>query len=212
MTVHIVGERIPLARYVLYVLRNHKTSFPTFRRFMRLAGNILAVEVSRDLEWVEEEVETPLAAKAKEYRLAKHPLLVGILGASIPLLEGFLDVYSESPVGLFAARRRETREGVEIDVFYTRLPKSIDQPVVLVDPMLATGLTMLKAVEEVEKRGARRIVIASVIASREGVGRIEKSYPEIPIYSLALDPRLDDRFFIVPGLGDAGDRSLGVAP
>ncbi|MCE4612319.1 MAG: uracil phosphoribosyltransferase [Desulfurococcales archaeon] len=207
-----MGERVPLARYVLYVLRNQKTGYPTFRRYMRLAGNILAIEISRDLEWVEEEVETPLAAKAREYRLAKQPLLVGILGASIPLLEGFLDIYGESPIGLFAARRRETGEGVEIDVFYTRLPRTIDQPVVLVDPMLATGLTMLKAVEEVEERGARRIIIASVIASREGVERIEKAYPRVPIYSLALDPMLDDRFFIVPGLGDAGDRSLGVAP
>jgi uracil phosphoribosyltransferase len=161
---------------------------------------------------VEEEVETPLKAKAREYRLARRPLIVGILGASIPLLEGFLDVYSESPVGLFAARRREAGSRVEIDVFYTRLPKTIDSPVILVDPMLATGLTMLKAIEEVARRGAGRVIVASVIASREGVERIERSYPNVPIYSLALDPLLDDRFFIVPGLGDAGDRSLGVAP
>ena len=212
MVIHVVGEKLPLARHVLYVLRSRETSFPLFRRYMRLAGNILAIEVSRDLEWVEEEVETPLNARIAEYRLARPPLIVGILGASIPLLEGFIDIYSDSPVGLFAARRKETEAGVEIEVFYTRLPKRIDDPVILVDPMLATGLTMVKAIEEVNRRGARKVIIASVIASKEGVERVEGFYPEASIYSLALDPMLDHRFFIVPGLGDAGDRSLGVIP
>ena len=127
---------------------------------------------------------------------------------------GFREVYEGAGRGLLAARRVEEGGGVRVEVYYSRLPASIDPgtTVFVVDPMLATASTMRIAVGEVKARGARRVVVASVIASREGLLRLAEAHPDVPVYTLAVDPRLDDMFFIVPGLGDAGDRSLGVEP
>ncbi len=208
----VLGEEFPLARAVLRVLRDESTGYEEFRRFMRIAGTLLALSVSRDLSWSEAKVRTPLAAEAVELEPGRPLYLVGVLGASIPLLEGFLDVYQWARIALVAARRVEEGEGVEIKVSYLRLPKAFDGDVVVVDPMLATGKTAEAAVALAKERGAGRVVVASVISSRQGVEYLLSRHREVAIHTLALDPELDDRYFIVPGLGDAGDRALGVSP
>ena len=212
MTLVVIGDKLPIARGLLRVLRDKNTGVGEFRRAMRLAGVILALEVSRELEWVTEEVETPLGVRTSELRLRRNPLIIGVLGASLPLIEGFQEVYREAPVALVAAKRIESPGGVDVKVYYERMPGEWRGHAIVVDPMLATGLTVGKAIDSVLSRGASKVVVASVIASAPGVSYIESRFPGVSIYTLALDPALNDKYFIVPGLGDAGDRSLGVSP
>ncbi|GBF09404.1 uracil phosphoribosyltransferase [Aeropyrum pernix] len=210
--VRVIGGETPLARYVLRVLRDRTTGFPEFRRYVRIAGSILAVYIAGELGWVEEEVETPLGAKAKELAPAGPVYLVGILGASLPMVEGFASMMPEARIALVAARRVEEPGRLKIEVYYSRLPRRFDGPAVVLDPMLATGKTVAEAVRLARDRGASKVVIGSIIASRQGVEYISSLYGDTPIYTLALDPELDENYFIVPGLGDAGDRALGVEP
>ncbi|MCE4615765.1 MAG: uracil phosphoribosyltransferase [Aeropyrum sp.] len=210
--VHVVGGDTPLARYILRVLRDRKTGFEDFRRAMRIAGSILAVFASRELDWKPVEVETPLDVRAVELEPASPVYLVGVLGASIPLVEGFASAIPGSRIALVAARRLEEPGRISIEVYYSRLPKRFDGPAIIIDPMLATGKTVAEAVKLAKSRGAERVVVASVISSRPGVDSLRRLYPDVPIYTLALDPELDENYFIVPGLGDAGDRALGVEP
>ncbi|MCE4599535.1 MAG: uracil phosphoribosyltransferase [Desulfurococcales archaeon] len=212
MEVRILGESLPIARWILGVLRDKSTGVGDFRRFLKLAGIVLAVESSRELEWSEVEVTTPLEARAVELKPRIEPTIIGILGASLPMIDGFLEVYPGAPVGLVAARRREMPGRVEIDVYYHRLPDKIQGPAIIVDPMLATGKTTLHVIRDLKRRGASKIVVGVVIAAREGLSLINASEPDVVVYTLAVDPMLNDKFFIVPGLGDAGDRALGVSP
>lgn len=208
----IVGSESPLSRYVLRILRDRSTGFEEFRRGMRIAGSILAVFIARELKWKEIDVETPLGVKARELEPSDPVYVVGVLGASIPMVEGFSSMIPSSRIALVAARRVEEPGKVSIEVYYTRMPRRFDGPAVILDPMLATGKTVAEAIKIVKSRGASKVVVGSVIASKPGVEYIRGLYSDVAIYSLALDPELDENFFIVPGLGDAGDRALGVEP
>jgi len=208
--VHIVSERIPLARWVLRMLRSRDTEVKSFRSAMRLAGLILALETSRELEWEPVEVETPLEVKTQEYELRSQPLLIGVLGASIYMLEGFQQVYEEAPVALIAAKRFEKPGGVEVKIYYERMPEKWLGPSIVVDPMLATGKTIDVVVTRAKKAGSSKVVVASIIASIPGLRYIAEKHPDVPVYTLTVDPGLNHKYFIVPGLGDAGDRALGV--
>ncbi len=208
----VVGEENPLARWILRWLRDEKTGPRDFRVWMKKAGMLLAVYTSMEIDWLETRVKTPLDVEAVELEPARKPLIVGILGASLPLVEGFEELYPGSPIGLVAARRFEDKDGVVVKVYYERLPEKIKSPVIIVDPMLATGYTIAGVAELLVRRGANRVVAASVIASKPGVSYLHSKGIVDMVVTLALDPYLNDRFFIVPGLGDAGDRSLGVEP
>ena len=209
-TVYVVSERLPLARSILRTLRDKGTATRSFRSSMRLAGLILAMEISRELEWKPVTVETPLGVSVEEYELSSQPLLVGILGASIYMLEGFQAVYEGAPVALIAAKRVEKPGDVEVHVYYERLPERWSGVAIVVDPMLATGKTIELAVRKTKEIGSSKVVVASIIASIPGLRYLASKHPDVPVYTLAVDPELNDRFFIVPGLGDAGDRALGV--
>ncbi len=206
--VYVVGREIPAARFILRVLRDKATGSEVFRAYLRQAGRLLAFQVSKELSWKEARVETPLG-EAVELEPAGPVDVIGVLGASIPMVEGFVDVLPFARVGLIAARRIEREGGVTVEISYVRLPDKITTAVI-VDPMLATGSTAREAVKIAKERGASRVVIASVIAAEEGVRNVSDAYPDVTIYTLALDPKLNDKFFIVPGLGDAGDRALGT--
>ena len=147
-----------------------------------------------------------------ELDLGAQPLLVGVLGASLHLLEGVEYAYPGAPIALVAARRAEEPGGVRVDVFYKRLPRRHEGPALIVDPMLATGYTMAAAARLARDAGAAPVVALSVIASRPGLSYLAQTGLVDAVYTLAVDDQLDHRFFIVPGLGDAGDRSLGVTP
>lgn len=212
MKLVVVSERVPLARWILLHLRSKETGTREFREWMRRAGALLAAHISSELEWVEKRVTTPLEAEAVELEPRNPPLLVGVLGASLPLLEGFETLYPGAPIGLVAARRVEEGDSVDIRVYYERLPSRHEGPVVIIDPMLATGYTVGAVVDLLRERGMGPLIVAAVIASRPGITYLESLGGVTAVYTLALDPLLDSRFFIVPGLGDAGDRSLGVTP
>lgn len=209
--VHVVGDEIPYARWLLSRLRDRSTGYAEFRRYMRDAGRLLAIVSSRELEWVKVRVETPLGV-AEELDLASQPLVVGVLGAAMPLVEGFVDVYPGARVGLVAARRVEEEGSVRVELYYRRLPRTYAGVAVVLDPMLATGKTLDRVVEEVKRVGAGKVIVGSVIASRPGLSYLLNRHGDVSVYTLAVDPDLDSRFFIVPGLGDAGDRALGVSP
>ena len=211
MRVRVLGEEMPVARMVLARLRDESTGLVEFRRNLRLAGTMLAISISRELDWETVKVKTPLGV-AEELRLVKPPLLVAVLGAGVVMAEGFLDVYEDAPLGLVAAKRVEEPGRVSVNVFYRRLPGKVGGPTVIIDPMLATGYTIDAVASDLKERGAKRIIIASVIASRDGIMYLAERHPEAVLYTLTVDPKLNDEFFIVPGLGDAGDRSLGVEP
>jgi uracil phosphoribosyltransferase len=208
--IHVVAERLPIARWILRVLRDERTSVGEFRRAMTLAGILLAIESSRELSWKPITVRTPLGVETVELELERKPLLIGILGASLHMLEGFQQVYPDAPIALIAAKRRETSRGVEVDVYYERLPGEWSGPAIVVDPMLATGTTVGLAISKAKRMGSSKIIVASVIASTQGLRYIVENHQDVAVYTLAVDPELNNRYFIVPGLGDAGDRVLGV--
>lgn len=212
MKVWVIGETTPIARWILRNLRDKGTPPESFKTWMWRAGLLLASHVSRELAWREVKVTTPLGVDAAEYEPAVEPLLVGVLGASLPLLEGFSTLYPGAPVGLVAARRLEGEGRVEIKIYYERLPAAYKGPAVIVDPMLATGYTIGAVARHLMERGVEKIIAATVIASRAGISYLESNRIVDAVYTLAVDPALNENFFIVPGLGDAGDRSLGVAP
>ncbi len=213
MLVRALSAENPLASWILRVLRDEGTPSPTFRRYLRLAGILLATEAAKFLRWRSVNVKTPLGAKIKELEPESKPLIVSILGAAVPLAEGMLEIFEDSPLGLVAARRIEEDDDIRIEVYYERLPRDLKGvPVIVTDPMLATGLTVSKVVEILKSRGASQIIVTTVIAAREGLRRVAENHENIIVITLAIDPKLNDRFFIVPGLGDAGDRALGVKP
>lgn len=209
--VTVIGDLNPLARVVLRVLRDRDTGYEDFRRYMRIAGALLATySLPSVARFRDVEVVTPLDSRARELKPEGPLYVIGVLGAAIPLLEGFIDVAPWARVGLVAARRIEEGGRVMTEVFYVRLPKRLDGPAIVVDPMLATGGTVRAALRVAAERGAERLAVASVIAAKPGIEAVRREFPEADIYTLAVDPELDHRYFIVPGLGDAGDRALGA--
>ena len=209
MTLYVISREEPYASLVLRHLRDRETPPPVFRAWLRRAGALLAAKIARVLPLRTVRVATPLG-EAVEAELEAQPLVVSVLGAGQFLAEGILDLYPEAPLGFVAARRVEEGDAVSVSVTYERLPGEWRGPAIVADPMLATGVTLAAVIGRVARIGAGPIAIASVIAVPEGVKRLEKEWPGVDIFTLALDRGLNSRFFIVPGLGDAGDRSLGV--
>jgi len=212
MIVRVVSAENPAASWLLRILRDEGTRVREFREAMRRAGLLLGFEVAKFLEWRRVKVRTPLGEDTYEVEPAENPLVVAILGASLPLAEGILEVYPGAPLGLVSARRIEEGEELRVEVNYVRLPREWEGPVVVADPMLATGMTIERVIDEVKARGASRVLVATVIAAVDGIRRVASKHDDVIVVALAVDPRLDDRYFIRPGLGDAGDRGLGVVP
>ena len=198
----------PLTKYFLTILRNKRTSPPLFRDIMRKTGFILAYEISRELNWEEIIVETPLS-KTKGVKPSSSIWIIAILGAGIPLAQGIHEAFPWAGLGFIAARRFEEGRNIRVEVYYERIPTDLSRSVVIIaDPMLATGNTMAKVLEIIRIRGSKKVIIASIVASKYGIEKILKLFNDVKIYVLTIDPKLDDRAFIVPGLGDAGDRAL----
>ncbi|OYT39281.1 MAG: uracil phosphoribosyltransferase [Desulfurococcales archaeon ex4484_58] len=206
---NVIVVENPLAKYYLTILRDRNTSPKLFREYVRKLGFILGYEASRYIKWKNTFVETPLA-RAEGIKPIKPVIVVGILGASIPLIQGIWDAIPWAGLGLVAARRIESEYEVEIEVYYERLPDDLSPYTVLIaDPMLATGKTIVNTIELLKKRNAKEIVVLTIIASKYGVEYVHGREKNVPIITITIDPFLNDRFFIVPGLGDAGDRGLG---
>ena len=199
----------PLVQHKLTELRRKETVSPVFRRTLREISFLLAYEATRDLGLTTTPIETPLVAVDAPTLGERWPVLVSILRAGNALLDGMMELMPESPVGHIGLYREpETLVAVE---YYCKLPEPLaGRRVVVVDPMLATGNSAVAAVGRIKENGADDIKFVSLLAAPEGIEQFRASHPDVDIYTAAIDERLDEHGYIVPGLGDAGDRIFGT--
>lgn len=199
----------PLIEHKLTLMRQKETSTASFRRLLTEISALLAYEVLRDLDLEEVDIETPVTAMKARRLAGKKLCFVSVLRAGDGLLQGLLDLVPAARVGhLGLYRDHETLEPVS---YYNKLPDAMHERVaIVVDPMLATGGSGAAAVEEVKKAGATDIRFLALVAAPEGVETFHKAHPDVPIFTAALDSHLNEKGYIVPGLGDAGDRLFGT--
>ncbi len=199
----------PLVRHKLTLMRRKDTSTPDFRRLMREIGALLAYEVTRDLPLVDREIETPVAAMRAQVLAGKEVCLVSILRAGSGILDGMLELLPSARVGHIGLYRDpQTLVAVE---YYYKVPQDLrDRMVIVVDPMLATGNSAVAAVQRLKDSGAGAIKFVCVVAAPEGVAAFNEAHPDVAVFTAAVDERLNDHGYIVPGLGDAGDRLYGT--
>lgn len=181
-----------------------------FRRNMQRLGEILAYHISGTLQYEASSVQTPLAL-ADAYLLAEQPVLATVLRAGLPFHQGFLNYFDQSPSAFVAAYRVEDSHELKVHVEYVATPSLEGRTLILVDPMLATGQSLALTYRAMLKYGKpRQVHIAAIIASPEGVAHLRREVPEATLWLAALDEKLNERAYIVPGLGDAGDLAYGA--
>lgn len=198
----------PLIKRDMTILRDKTTSTEFFRSAVKRISNILAVEIAKSFNLKELEIETPLE-KTKGYKIDQEIVLIPILRAGLGMVSGFIEVIPEAKVGHIGLQRDEnTLRPVE---YYYKTPKDISNAfVILLDPMLATGGSASEAVNYLKKKGAKQIVFSCLVAAPEGLKNFIENHPDIKIYGAALDRQLNEKGYILPGLGDAGDRTFGT--
>ena len=199
----------PLIQHKLSYLRDRETSHRPFRALMYQMAGLMVYEATRTLPTKAVEVATPLEATTGR-RLAARVTVVPVLRAGLGMAEGVLEMMPEARVGhLGLARDEETLQPV---TYLKKLPRDVNAgPCVLVDPMLATGGSALAALRILRDAGVRDLRMLSIVAAPEGITRLHAEFPDVPIYAAAIDRRLNERGYILPGLGDAGDRLYGTA-
>jgi uracil phosphoribosyltransferase len=219
--VHVLGDRMttdhpnltvvahPLIQHKLSLMRDKGCSTSSFRRLMREVAMLLAYEISDDLPLTTKPVETPLAEIDAPVLAGKKPALISILRAGNGLLDGVLELIPSARVGYIGLYRDEkTHQPVQ---YYYKVPADLDERrVIVLDPMLATGNSSAAAVTLLKASGARDIRFLCLLAAPEGVRRMAEAHPDVPVHTAALDRRLNEAAYIVPGLGDAGDRLFGT--
>ncbi len=198
----------PLIQTKLTMLRDTNTDNCLFRSLLNEIASLMVYEIFRDFDTVEIEVTTPIE-KTIGYRLAKEITLVPILRAGLGMIGGIQNLIPRSRVGHIGLYRdKNSLEAVE---YYTKLPPNIvDTKVILIDPMLATGGSASNALTLIKSKGVTDIRFVCLVAAPEGIKRITTDHPEVPIFTAALDRELNDHAYILPGLGDAGDRIYGT--
>ena len=201
--------RHPLIEHKLTLMRDKEASTVKFRTLLREISMLLAYEVLRDLELEEVDIETPVAPMKARKLAGKKLCFVSVLRAGDGLLQGLLDLIPGARVGhLGMYRDHETLQPVS---YYKKLPENMeDRVAIVVDPMLATGGSGAAAVTEIKRAGATEIRFLALVAAPEGVETFVAEHPDVPIFTAALDSHLNDLGYIVPGLGDAGDRLFGT--
>ncbi|EHI70200.1 uracil phosphoribosyltransferase [Streptococcus ictaluri] len=199
----------PLIQHKLSILRRQDTSTKDFRELVNEIAMLMGYEVSRDLPVEDVEIQTPVAKTVQKQLAGKKLAIVPILRAGIGMVDGFLSLVPAAKVGHIGMYRdEETLEPVE---YLVKLPEDIDQrQIFLVDPMLATGGSAILAIDSLKKRGSANIKFICLVAAPEGVEKLQEAHPDIDIFTAALDEQLNDHGYIVPGLGDAGDRLFGT--
>ncbi|MCY4548575.1 MAG: uracil phosphoribosyltransferase [Defluviicoccus sp.] len=199
----------PLVRHKLSLMRRKETDTARFRLLLREISLLLGYEVTRDLATETRVIETPLSQMQAPFLAGKKLVLISILRAGNGLLEGMLDLVPSARVGHVGLYRDpRTLEAVE---YYFKVPEDLsDRPVIVLDPMLATGNSTIAAVGRIKEAKARRIKVLCLLAAPEGLAALRAAHPDVPVFAAAVDERLDDHGYIVPGIGDAGDRLYGT--
>lgn len=198
----------PLVQHNLTRLRDVRTGSEEFRRGLGEVASLMVYEATRSFQTRPVSVTTPLA-KTRGAQLKREVVLVPILRAGLGMLTSLLQLIPHARVGFVGLKRHERT--LKASVYHKSLPEKLTSfEIILIDPMLATGGSAVAALELLEERGAQRVRLVSLVAAPEGIARVHEQYPELPIFTAAIDGKLNARGYIVPGLGDAGDRLFGV--
>ncbi|WP_339756053.1 uracil phosphoribosyltransferase [uncultured Hoeflea sp.] len=199
----------PLVQHKLTIMRKKETSTAGFRRLLREISTLLCYEVTRDLELTMETIETPLEEIQAPVLEGKKLVFASILRAGNGLLEGMLDLVPSARVAHIGVYRdHETLEAIE---YYFKAPEDVsNRLIIVVDPMLATGNSSIASIDKLKERGARNIRFLCLLAAPEGIRNFQAAHPDVPIYTASIDSHLNEQGYIVPGLGDAGDRMYGT--
>ena len=209
MTEHLTIVTHPLVQHKLTLMRKQDTSTASFRRLLREISQLLAYEITREMEMTSETIATPMEQMEAPVLEGKKLALISILRAGNGLLDGVLELIPAARVGFVGLYRDEkTLEPVE---YYFKVPENMeDRLVIAVDPMLATGNSSVAAIDLLKKAGAKNIRFMCLLAAPEGVARMKEAHPDVPIVTASLDRCLNEKGYIMPGLGDAGDRMFGT--
>ncbi|ETX27570.1 uracil phosphoribosyltransferase [Roseivivax isoporae] len=209
MTEHLTVVDHPLVQHKLTIMRQRDTSTASFRQLLREISQLLAYEITRELPMTRRTIETPLMEMEAPVLAGKKLALISILRAGNGLLDGVLELIPSARVGFIGLYRDKTT--LQPVQYYFKVPDSLeDRLVIAVDPMLATGNSSAAAVDLLKQAGATNIRFLCLLAAPEGVARMREAHPDVPIVTAALDARLNEKGYIVPGLGDAGDRMFGT--
>ena len=205
--VHIMDH--PLVHHKLAVLRNKNTPVKEFRELINEIAGLMCYEATRDLPLMDVEVETPITTAKCKMLAGKKLAIVPILRAGLGMVDAMVDLIPSAKIGHIGLYRDpETHEPVE---YYCKLPEDIGNRVTfVVDPMLATGGSAVAAIDFLKKYGCKKIIMMNIIGCPEGIKRVQEAHPDVDLYRAACDEKLNDHAYIVPGLGDAGDRIFGT--
>ncbi|MBO9122170.1 MULTISPECIES: uracil phosphoribosyltransferase [unclassified Rhizobium] len=199
----------PLVQHKLTIMRRKETSTGSFRRLLREISTLLCYEVTRDLELTMATIETPMQTMESPILEGKKLVFVSILRAGNGLLEGMLELVPSarvSHIGMY--RDHDTLQPVE---YYFKAPEALDERLmIVVDPMLATGNSSIAAIHKLKERGATNIRFLCLLAAPEGIKNFQEAHPDVKIYTASIDSHLNEKGYIMPGLGDAGDRMYGT--
>jgi uracil phosphoribosyltransferase len=198
----------PLVQHNLTRLRDKRTQPQEFRRLLGEIASLMVYEATRSFATRPTSVQTPLAP-AHGFRIGRDVVLVPVLRAGLGMLDSILQLIPNARVGFIGLKREETT--LRAQFYHKSLPKNLSRfEVILIDPMLATGGSAVAALDLLAEQGAKHIRLVNLVAAPEGIETVQKKYPRVPIFTAAVDRKLNERGFIVPGLGDAGDRLFGT--
>ena len=206
-SVSVIGH--PMIQHKLTIMRDKDTSIASFRRLLREIAHLMCYEVTRDLELEMIPIETPMAHMESPSIKGKKLVFASILRAGNGLLDGMLDLVPAARVAHIGIYRdHETLEPVE---YYFKAPSNLeDRLIIVVDPMLATANSSIAAVDNLKRRGAINLRVLCLLAAPEGIKKFTEAHPDVPVFTAAIDSHLNEKGYIVPGLGDAGDRMYGT--
>lgn len=199
----------PLIQHKLTIIRDKNTGTKYFREVVNEIARLLAYEVSREMPLEDYEIETPLVKSTQKRLAGKKVVIVPILRAGLGMVDGMLDLIPAAKVGHVGMYRdHETMEPVE---YFIKMPSDLpERELLVVDPMLATGGSAVAAIDALKKRGATNIKFVCLVAAPEGIKVLQDAHPDVDIYTASLDEKLNEKGYILPGLGDAGDRLFGT--
>lgn len=205
--IHVMDH--PLIQHKLTIIRDKNTGTKDFREVVNEIARLLAYEVTREMPVEDVEIETPVSKSVQKRLAGKKIVIVPILRAGLGMVDGMLDLIPAARVGHVGMYRdEETMEPVE---YFVKMPTGIDQrQMLVVDPMLATGGSANAAIDALKKRGAKDIKFVCLVAAPEGIKAVQEAHPDVDIFTAAVDEKLNEDAYIVPGLGDAGDRLFGT--